>query len=75
MGVAILEPLKMLHPSQTRWLSLIAVVERVLNQWDALKLYFAKTWLDEKLIAMEIIVNNLSDPFMKLHFNFLVWIY
>lgn len=30
---------KMLHPSQTRWLSLAAVVSRILQQWEALKLY------------------------------------
>ncbi|KAJ8932908.1 hypothetical protein NQ314_014352 [Rhamnusium bicolor] len=34
------EPLKMLHPSQTRWLSLIEVVERILQQWSTLLLYF-----------------------------------
>lgn len=69
-----LKPLKMLHPSQTRWLSLIAVVERILDQWEALRLFFTKTWLEEKLIATEVVFNNLSNPFMKMYFNFLVWI-
>ncbi|CAH1395672.1 unnamed protein product [Nezara viridula] len=31
---------KMLHPSQTRWLSLQEVVDRIVEQWDALKLFF-----------------------------------
>jgi len=31
---------KLLHPSQTRWLSLQLVVHRLLEQWDALVLYF-----------------------------------
>ncbi|KAF0708776.1 Uncharacterized protein FWK35_00025335 [Aphis craccivora] len=38
-----LKPHKLLHPSQTRWLSLIAVVSRILEQWDSLKLYFTDT--------------------------------
>ncbi|GBP33760.1 Target of rapamycin complex subunit lst8 [Eumeta japonica] len=53
-----LKPHKMLHPSQTRWLSLVAVVERIPEQWDALKLFFTKTWLSEKLISTEIIFNT-----------------
>lgn len=28
---------KMLHPSQTRWLSLVSVVQRILEQWEALE--------------------------------------
>ncbi|VEN49117.1 unnamed protein product [Callosobruchus maculatus] len=35
-----LKPQKMLRPSQTRWLSLQAVVDRILVLWDALRLYF-----------------------------------
>ncbi|CAK1583027.1 unnamed protein product [Parnassius mnemosyne] len=69
-----LKPHKMLHLSQTRWLSLVAVVERILEQWDALKLFFTNTWLSEKLVSTEIIFNNLNDPFIKLYFNFLAWI-
>lgn len=68
-----LKPHKILHPSQTRWLSLIAVVERLLEQWDALKLYFNDTYLSEKLIATEHIFHALNDPFIKLYYIFLEW--
>ncbi|XP_025203832.1 zinc finger protein 862-like [Melanaphis sacchari] len=34
------KPHKLLQPSQTRWLSLYVCVKRVLEQWNALKLYF-----------------------------------
>lgn len=34
------KPHKLLYPSQTRWLSLILVVKRVLEQWDSLMLFF-----------------------------------
>lgn len=36
-----LKPLKMLHPSQTRWLSLEAIVKRILECLEPLKMYFA----------------------------------
>ncbi|XP_046975618.1 uncharacterized protein LOC124541725 [Vanessa cardui] len=68
-----LKPHKMLHPSQTRWLSLVAV-DRILEQWTALQLCFTKTWLSEKLVATEIIFNSLNDPIVKLYFSFLSWI-
>ncbi len=64
---------KMLHPSQTRWLSLSAVVERVLEQWGALQLYFNEKWLQEKLPGAESIFMGLNDPFMKLYYLFLKW--
>ncbi|KAJ2941002.1 hypothetical protein O0L34_g13129 [Tuta absoluta] len=69
-----LKPHKMLHPSQTRWLSLVAVVDRLLEQWDALKLFFTNTYLSEKLIATDIILNTLNNPLMKMYYNFLAWI-
>jgi len=30
---------KILHPSQTRWLSRLEVVRRILEQWEALRLF------------------------------------
>lgn len=35
-----LKPHKLLHPAQTRWLSLQAAVDRVLENWDPLILFF-----------------------------------
>lgn len=69
-----LKPHKMLHPSQTRWLSLVAVVDRILEQWDALKLFFTNTWLSEKLVSTEVIHNALNDPIIKMYYSFLAWI-
>lgn len=69
-----IEPHKVLHPSQTRWLSLGAVVSRLLEQWEALKLYFADAYLAQRFIATEQIYHNLNDPFMKLFYYFLDWI-
>ncbi|CAI6343595.1 unnamed protein product [Macrosiphum euphorbiae] len=65
---------RILHPSQTRWLSLFSVVERLLEQWDALQLFFSEKWLSEKLLSAESIFNQLNDPFTKGFFYFLEWI-
>jgi hypothetical protein len=65
---------KLLHPSATRWLSLENVVNRVLEQWSALTLYFHEKWLNEKLLAAEQIHQGLNDPFVKMYFLFLKWI-
>lgn len=65
---------KILHPSQTRWLSLLAVVNRILEQWVSLKLFFTQKWLLEHIVSAEMIFNDLNDPFMKLYFLFLQWV-
>nr|XP_015839951.1 PREDICTED: uncharacterized protein LOC107398905 [Tribolium castaneum] len=59
-----LEIHKLLHPSQTRWLSLVSVVARMIEQWPALQLYFNEQWLELKLDAAEQIHTWLNDPFL-----------
>uniref|UniRef100_A0A6P7FRN4 E3 SUMO-protein ligase KIAA1586-like n=1 Tax=Diabrotica virgifera virgifera TaxID=50390 RepID=A0A6P7FRN4_DIAVI len=49
---------KILHPSQTRWLSLNEVVNRIIEQWEALRLYFTSTYLTDRLVATEIIYQD-----------------
>lgn len=62
------EPHKILKPSQTRWLSLERVVRRIIEQWDALKLFFDSQWLEHRLNAAENIRNSLNDPAVKFFF-------
>lgn len=69
-----IEPHEILHPSQTRWLSLGAVVSRILEQWAALLLYFTDSYPSQRLISTEHIYLSLMDPFMKLYYHFLDWI-
>ncbi|CAH1099852.1 unnamed protein product [Psylliodes chrysocephalus] len=38
------EPHKILRPAQTRWLSLLQVVRRILEQWEPLKLFFTSSY-------------------------------
>ncbi|XP_076032951.1 general transcription factor II-I repeat domain-containing protein 2B-like [Oratosquilla oratoria] len=54
-----LKPHKMIYTSQMRWLSLVAVVQRILEQWEALRLFFSDMWLSEKLVAAELIFNSI----------------
>ncbi|MPC70123.1 hypothetical protein E2C01_064362 [Portunus trituberculatus] len=51
-------PHKLLHPNQTRWLSLHMVVVRLLEQYEALKLYFTGAVLDDRLLACENILQR-----------------
>ena len=66
-------PHKLLSYGQTRWLSLGACVERLLEQWDALRLYFTAV-VSEKSdpsYITENILNNLNNPFIKAQLEFM----
>ncbi|KAF0749373.1 Dimer Tnp hAT domain-containing protein [Aphis craccivora] len=62
------EPHRML-PSQTRWLSLNMVVSRILEQWDALKLYFTDTWINQRLLSTEEIFKIVHNMVFICRFN------
>lgn len=64
---------KILRHHDIRWLSLHACVNRILEQWDALKLYFhAEYLLDKKQhVSVEFLHNCLNDNNLKLYFYFL----
>lgn len=58
---------KMLRPSQTRWLSLSAVVDRIIEQWNVLTLYFnSNGWKTTHVAAKYLFSkwnsNDHSDP-------------
>ncbi|XP_037792079.1 uncharacterized protein LOC119587413 [Penaeus monodon] len=57
-----LKPHKILHASQTRWLSLHQAVERVLEQWEALQEYFKSIVEEEKLTSLTLIIRDMNDP-------------
>jgi hypothetical protein len=52
----------MLRPSQTRWLSLQAVVNRILENWNVLVLVFQDAVLAENLHSVEEILTKLRNP-------------
>ncbi|KAI4461432.1 hat family dimerization domaincontaining protein-related [Holotrichia oblita] len=68
-----IKPHKLLQPSQTRWLSLISVVKRVLEQYEALKLYFQNESFNQ-IDASESIHNNLQNPMNKYYLEFLEYV-
>uniref|UniRef100_A0A6P7H114 Uncharacterized protein LOC114344781 n=1 Tax=Diabrotica virgifera virgifera TaxID=50390 RepID=A0A6P7H114_DIAVI len=71
------KPHKMLQPSQTRWLSLVSVVRRVLEQWNALKLFFQNEVLtdpDKSITNADTIHISMENVFQKMYLHFLDFI-
>lgn len=69
-----IKPHKILQSSQTRWLSLNSVVNRVLEQFNALKLFFQSQHLQERDKKAEQIFGVLNDPLTKLYLQFLQYV-
>lgn len=68
------KPHKLLHVSQTRWLSHHMAVERLLEQWNPLTLYFTDRVMEERLEIASSILESLHDPSIFLYFKFLNYI-
>lgn len=68
------QPHRILRPSQTRWLSLQLVVDRILEQWAALKLFFTNEALAENIKKAKDILTALNNHTFKLYFSFLSYI-
>lgn len=65
---------KILHPAQTRWLSVHSAISRILEQYGALQLYFTDAVSQNDLLAAENILTKLRDPTTKLFLQFLDFI-
>lgn len=68
-----LKPKKMLHPSQTRWLSLEAVVVRILDLFECLKIYFSFACNVDKIDTSIVIYENLNEQNL-IYLSFLKYI-
>ncbi|KAJ8964622.1 hypothetical protein NQ317_012440 [Molorchus minor] len=68
------DPHQILRPAQTRWLSLLSVVKRILEQWEPLRLFFTSTYIEHRVLASEEIYNDLNDKAIKLFYLFLEWV-
>lgn len=62
---------KLLHPCQTRWLSVHMAISRVLEQYQALKLFFINASLNDDVTTATNILNKLNDPVTLLFLQFL----
>lgn len=69
-----IKPHKLLHPAQTRWLSLLQVVKRLLEQLPALKLYFQSAVLTDRLLAAQSILDKCLEPTTELYLEFLSFV-
>ncbi|XP_063860623.1 LOW QUALITY PROTEIN: uncharacterized protein LOC135100933 [Scylla paramamosain] len=65
---------RLLNTSQTRWLSLESVVDRTLEQWSALILFFQSEALESQVQSAVHILNALNNPLFKMYFTFLGYI-
>lgn len=68
---ANVEPHRLLRACQTRWLSLNAVVARVVEQWAALELYFQSESLEENVYGADVILLDLRNIEIKLYCLFM----
>ncbi|KAG0423203.1 hypothetical protein HPB47_001008, partial [Ixodes persulcatus] len=60
---------KILRPSETRWLVLHQCVERVLQEWETLKLLFLQAATEDRIVAAELILkdmNPITEAYLKL---------
>nr|CAI5832345.1 unnamed protein product [Callosobruchus analis] len=69
-----LKPHKILRPSQTRWLSLQQVVNRIVEQYEPLVLYFTKLVFEDPSPKSIEILNILKNKIIKLYLLFLAYI-
>jgi hypothetical protein len=65
---------RMLRFYDIRWLSFGTCIERLLSQWDALKLYFTSQYSVDRLQASQFLFEQLSNAITKLYFTFLNYI-
>lgn len=72
-----LKPHKLLQPSQTRWLALVMVVNRLLEQYSALVAYFQLQAFESDALTKSLtkdIYKQLNNPITKLYLEFLQFI-
>ncbi|KAJ8954327.1 hypothetical protein NQ314_007131 [Rhamnusium bicolor] len=67
-------PHAMLCPSQTRWLSLQSVINRILEHWASLELFFTRAAIEDNISSAQNILSALHNPVYKLYFYFLSYV-
>jgi len=63
--------LKMGRYAETRWLSRVRIVKKIINQWEALKLHFEIVRNKERCYKAEQLYSMFSDPVNKVYMTFL----
>ncbi|XP_073947802.1 uncharacterized protein [Choristoneura fumiferana] len=65
---------KILQHYDIRWLSFHACINRIIEQWEPLKLYFRGQYLEDKNISAEFLQQNFDNQIIKLYFYALDYI-
>lgn len=73
-GFCNTKPHKLVHVSQTRWLSLHQAVARVIEQWRPLSLYFSSKAVEQRLLTVHNVSDALNDPSIWCYFHFLDYV-
>lgn len=68
------KPHKILGISETRWLNLEQVINRIIEKWDPLKLYFLSCYLEVRGVQASDLAKLMHQPEMKIYFLFLSFI-
>ncbi|XP_044744751.1 uncharacterized protein LOC123306698 [Coccinella septempunctata] len=63
---------KILSPSNTRWLSVKACVDRLLEQYEALLGYFRENVYEDPSYITEAILETMSNPYTKVYLELMV---
>ncbi|CAG9782304.1 unnamed protein product [Diatraea saccharalis] len=66
---------KLLTAANTRWLSLQACVDRILEQYDALKLFFTEAVFEDPSNTNDFIMRSLNNPFNKALLDFMSYVF
>lgn len=62
---------KLLTAANTRWLSLQACIDRILEQYDALKLFFTEAVFQDPSNTNDFILTSLNNPFNHAFLHFM----
>ena len=62
---------KILRPGQTRWLSMKTCVSRILEQYEALKLYFTAVVFEDPTHTHDAILKSVNNKFTNAYLDFL----
>eukprot|EP00794_Sanderia_malayensis_P015399 gene15399-16972_t len=68
------EPLNILKPCQTRWLSVSECVTRVQVQWKPLEMYFTREVFETKHPQAERILQSLKSAYMQATLQFMQYV-
>ncbi|XP_028402033.1 uncharacterized protein LOC114524975 [Dendronephthya gigantea] len=68
-----LEKHQLLKPGQTRWLSMKMCVDRIIEQYDALKLYFTGAAVEDPTHTNDSILKSLNNKFTLAYLEFMAF--